>query len=299
MFDELGLPSSTSSWHYGSAIFTDPGSNGTQINNNTIYRIGSTAINFYGLNTIVEYNRIDSVNLTKDDGAAIYTDGENNDFVTAASQGSIIRYNIISNSIGNIDGLDISYKLAHGIYLDEHASQIEIYHNTVFNCTTGGIYSHYHGYDTISYNVSYNNGYQILLNDWINQYEGSTNRLIGNTMISLSSDQVCMERENYTLPVTYDVQDSNYVYSPVADAFSLAWGGIPRTFSEWQTSTGLDANSTLIPTTVSASDVVLFYNATMDNVAQDLTGYTWQDLDGASVTSLTLGAFESKVLIRQ
>ncbi|WP_321373604.1 LamG-like jellyroll fold domain-containing protein [uncultured Draconibacterium sp.] len=300
LFDELGIPASTRNWYYGNAILTDPGADNNVISYNNIKNIGSSAINFYGQNTIVEYNRIDGVNLTKDDGAAIYTDGENNNFSSAASQGSVIRYNIISNSIGNIEGLNISYSLAQGIYLDEHASEIEVHDNTVFNCTTGGIFLHYHGNVNIHSNILYNNGRQLYTDDWITVYDGANNIIKNNQFFALENDQYCIAKVNGSLPVTYDVQDSNYFYSVTDNAALYGWS-LPMSFSEWQSRSGKDLKSANLLTTVPESiesQPLLFINDSYQQKNISLGSSIYVDIDGNTVSgTITLKPFTSKVLI--
>lgn len=293
---DISIPAYTADGEFNCSAM-DISLSGNSISYNKIRNVGYNGIFFFGQNNIFEYNRIDSFTLSMSDGGGIYTTGLSN-YATTSSQGSIIRYNIVSNGIGNNSGTTITASSPVGLYLDECSNDIVMNNNTVFNCSKG-IALNKDRQITLTDNVLYNNrDYQFDTNDNGNHTTATGNSFTENVYITLNNEY-SLVKANADFPVSnYETHDYNYFYSQNDYAAFVNWT-TGYSFANWQTNAGVDANSTLIPTSVAASDVVLFYNATSVNVAQDLGTDTWEDLDGASVTSLTLGAFESKVLIRQ
>jgi hypothetical protein len=75
-------------------------------------------------------------------------------------------------------------------------------------------------------------------------------------------------------------------------------GYVTRSITTWRTEMSCDTNSTFDNSTLGAGEEeVIFYNDTKVNKTVDLSGETYEDLDGNTVSSLVLSPFTSKILI--
>ena len=127
------------------------------IDNNQIISTGYNAISFMGgNNNVIKNNFIDTFCTLKDDGSGIYT--WNNSANPATYTGQKIINNIIINGKGAPDGVSHpGFELAHGIYIDDNSSNIEISGNTSANNFGSGLFNH-NGYNlSIRNNTFYNN----------------------------------------------------------------------------------------------------------------------------------------------
>ncbi len=102
------------------------------IRGNKIKNSGYCGIHDQGNRTLIENNTIDRSCLIIDDCAGIYTTNTHNPW-----DGSIIRGNTITNSIGNYDGTPYKKTMAQGIYLDDLAHGYQVLNNTVINTDRG------------------------------------------------------------------------------------------------------------------------------------------------------------------
>ncbi len=129
---------------------------------NVIDSTGYVPLSFGGNNVVIKNNFIKNYALVKDVGGAIYT--WNNGPNAPVNFGRTVSGNIILNGKGAGEGTPEPDKLfAHGIYMDDNASNVEITSNTVADCATYGIYIHNAHDITIKQNTVYNNGVQLVL----------------------------------------------------------------------------------------------------------------------------------------
>ncbi len=165
---------------HGESSFTDR--SGTTVENNYIHHVGQ--VNSHGIGVImrgqgvairhnyihdtprcglfgyghfcdIAYNRVRHTNTINDDTGAIYGGG------WTGGQGTTVRYNWFSDSIGFQRAGDGKYKLfkgACGIYPDEGCGGLKVYGNLVEHCHHVAMHLHNGRWITISNNVFISNG---------------------------------------------------------------------------------------------------------------------------------------------
>ena len=106
----------------------------SRVSHNHIYNILSHGIRGDGVENIIEYNRIERVNLELSDTGAIYYNNN------GMGHGTKIRYNMIRDSVGIAAQQGYSNEGALGIYIDDLTSGIEAYGNVVINATEPGFF---------------------------------------------------------------------------------------------------------------------------------------------------------------
>ncbi len=131
------------------------------IENNQIENTGYVPLTFNGNNITIKNNFINNFAFVKDDGGAIYT--WNNGANAPANYGRVVSNNIILNGKGAPDGTDNTQQsLAHGIYIDDNAANVEIIGNSIADCASYGIFIHNAHDIIIKQNTSFNNLVQLV-----------------------------------------------------------------------------------------------------------------------------------------
>lgn len=127
---------------------------------NTIVNTGYTALRFARSDNLIQHNFINNFCTVLDDGGGIYTyTGEKNEEYHDRQ----IIGNIIINGRGAPEGTDnLRHFAAHGIYLDDNATDLVVEDNTVANCKGGGIYLHNVRDFEVRNNTLYNNDEQLI-----------------------------------------------------------------------------------------------------------------------------------------
>ncbi len=128
---------------------------GISILHNYIHDTPRCGIFGYGRFCDIAYNRIRHTNTINDDTGAIYGCG------WTCGQGTTVRYNWISDSIGfqrQRDGSYRHFKGACGIYPDEGCGGLAVYGNLVEHCHHVAMHLHNGRWITISNNVFISNG---------------------------------------------------------------------------------------------------------------------------------------------
>lgn len=147
---------------------------GIEVSHNYIHDTPRCGIFGYGRFCDIAYNRIRHVNTINDDTGAIYGGG------WIGGQGTTVRYNHISDSIGFMrtwDGKYVFHHQACGIYADEGCGGIEVYGNLIERCHHAAMQLHNGRWLTISNNVFVSNGAlpvkagsgQLLYSTWNNK----------------------------------------------------------------------------------------------------------------------------------
>lgn len=281
---------------YYIAMMIESGNDYIQVKYNSINNSGYNGIFIKSNYVEVQYNYINNTCLVNNDGGAIYTGG------ATGNTNMLIDHNIVLNVIGYTSAMATPFTLVHGVYLDEHADTITVTNNVFGYCGHSGIGLHYATNTNVDNNTFFNNGTDGI---FFQNNSGSVviwNDTITNNIIVPSSgnytmyllDLAASSPANITSDYNYFVAEtgSNSTIKTLYNSTTTY-----RTLANWQTYSGIDTNSTEVLITL--NDASLFYNATNGNVQQDLSGYTWRDLDGNSVTSLTLSPYTSKILVKQ
>jgi len=123
--------------HVGGIVLLGAGAAGNSISHNAIHdssRYG-ISLKYPGRNNVIEYNRIQNTNLqTCDTGGIEVTQHDR-----AFRSGSVIRNNVVADTIGYSSTFGKATYLSWGIYLDSFASGYEVSGNLVCRSWNGGI----------------------------------------------------------------------------------------------------------------------------------------------------------------
>lgn len=297
----LGINGSGTLGSSGSAI-TIKGDN-NEIYYNHIENVAYAGVSFIGANTMIKYNFIKDVCTVIDDGAAIYTYvGSNPDVV--GSSGSEIYYNLIFGFHGTTAGYPTTVKTAYGIYLDDGTRDVDVRYNTLEG-GTGGLFNHIGKLNYFEYNTVKDCIVGILCDYLSGGPYYSESIWNYNTVYADDRDGLFIwwgdgpQKLIRAEPNIFGNSDNNRFIHHYATDNQFVNGGTGLNFTEWKGLTGNEASSTMDQSTLGTGEIgILFYNESKSAVAQDLSGYTWVDLDGNSVTSLTLQPYTSQILIR-
>ena len=130
---------------------------GNRVAHNLIHDCPRMAVQFSGNNLVIEYNHMHHTVLETQDGGAIYTGGR--DWIS--SRGSIIRHNLIHDTIGvgqESDGLRHPF-FTWGIYMDDNTGGVDIIGNIVARAGRAMLHLH-NGRDCIVENNVFVDGAQ-------------------------------------------------------------------------------------------------------------------------------------------
>jgi len=280
------------------------------LTSNRIENSGYDGILFGGQNSEVSYNFINNSNLSKDDGAGIYTWRDTN-------PGKVIKYNTILNTKARPDGWRY-YELvrSHGIYLDG-SSNILVSHNTSAQNDGCGIFINATQSVTAEYNTCYDNlwGIRILseTGGLARNHNINNNILFAkkitdpNSVYMQAAFGVVTKLTETDIPL-FGSSDYNYFARPVnndnyIEVWKNAWGWAPGdreayNLSEWQSKYGKDSHSGPSPVTVSDPSKIRFeYNATNANKLVSLDG-SYIDVKGTKYSgTITLSPYSSAVIM--
>lgn len=278
--------------------------NNVRCESNIIDSLGYAGLYFADDTILIKNNYIAHFCMTVDDGGAIYTGGDG-----TIRKNRIIESNIIINGIGaGLGTKDPTFSSAHGIYLDDRANNIIITGNTIANCPGYGLYVHNSNNISLTNNTIYNTRKQLALvhDNYATDFPIRNCTIKNNIFFSKPGDQLVASFTSYKEDLTLMGSFSqNYYCRPVEDnrtlyTYTPSKGLIYRTLSEWQTYSGLDANSLISPIALSSETGIRFeYNATNSNKAVALdAGYL--DVKGKSYSgSVTLLPFTSVILLNK
>jgi hypothetical protein len=243
---------------------------------------------------VIEYNYINGATQVLDDGGAIYT-YNGADYARSASEGSIVRKNIILNVHGNADGWNAFSPAGHAIYMDDGIRDVLIEDNVVSN-THSGIFSHVNGRIQIKNNLVFDSIVHFLV---AKKHEDSS---VTNNIFYATSRRgsTTWWRDTHQRLVLEDGASINYDYNTYVHHYQTAsiFSG-NRDFETWRLATGDDSHSTFDGTPMpSGYTEKLIYNAKTTTQTIDLKGRAFKDISGGSVEgSLTLAPFTAKILI--
>ena len=278
---------------------------------NRIENTGYMGIIFSGNNTAISNNLINNFNLVKNDGGGIYTHIGSD----TPKTGQKITGNIILNGKGYDQGCTPVEAFAHGIYLDERVSNVNVSNNTLAHCSVSGIYIHNSHELVIENNTSYDNGsndadiggQMLFVHDSYSPNDPIRNvSMNGNIFFARSLPQKVLVFSSRTTDIASFGTASNNCYAKPLDNSVIAktWEGgwnvksVNRSLSNWQSFTGQDRNSYISPLTFSDPSKIRFeYNASTSNRVVSLNG-SYIDVKGTKYDgSITLAPYTSAVLM--
>ncbi|WP_296705019.1 Ig-like domain-containing protein, partial [Algoriphagus sp.] len=219
------------------------------IERNQVLNTAYNGIHFGGDYTIVKNNLVDRFCVFKQDGGGIYTNADNQ--FTRNNKGREIVGNIVLNGIGNIDGTEEEFLLAHGIYNDDNSAGIKVYKNTIANINGNGYFVHNNNNIEISDNLIFKAQNQ--LNITHDVLGGPVRDMIikNNTFSSIFENEVLMNFSS----IDYDLNqagiiDENYFLDPYNRDFVFQSRepnngptAVVRDFESWKNEFGFDENS--------------------------------------------------------
>jgi len=278
---------------------------------NTIENTGYMGIIFSGNNTVISNNLINQFNLLKNDGGGIYT----HIGTDTPKTGQKITGNIILNGKGYDQGCSKKEAFAHGIYLDERVSNVNVSNNSVAFCSVSGIYIHNSHELVIENNTSYDNGsndadiggQMLFVHDSYSPNDPIRNvSLNGNIFFARTLPEKVLVFSTRSSDISSFGTASNNCYAKPLDNSVIAktWEGgwnvqsVNRSLSNWQSFTGQDRNSYISPLTFSDPNKIRFeYNASTSSKVVSLDG-SYIDVKGAKYNgSITLAPYTSAVLM--
>jgi parallel beta-helix repeat protein len=222
---------------------------GSLVQGNTVTNTGYIGIRFYGDNTVVRNNVVDTFCFNKDDGAGIYTWNGNG----VTHTGTQVLSNVVKNGIGALAGCNSTNPEAQGFYYDDQSNNIYTANNQVFNCRKG-IYLHSAANCLSEFNTFTNCAYGYYTQWETGDQEMTNDVFTNNTIVSTSSSQYSVY-VNYinapgTTPVTgMGLIDSNTYYRPAGEATSVVMYKVHAptstdyTFAAWRTTFSMDLHS--------------------------------------------------------
>jgi parallel beta-helix repeat protein len=222
--------------------------NGSLVQGNTVVNSGYIGIRYYGDNTVVRDNYVDSFCFVKDDGGGVYTWNGSN----VNHTGMKVLNNIVKNGLGATAGTNSTNSEAEGIYMDDFANGIDIEGNTVMN-TRRGIYLH-DGSDVIMRNNILTNNYYGLITYWQNRGRDIQNITFASNAVTSPASQLAIYLNYVTTPTVGPLAigtiDSNTYCRPASEATTTAMFSVRTTattnytFNQWQSTYSKDAHST-------------------------------------------------------
>lgn len=234
--------------------------NNNIIEYNSIDSTGYIGIFFYGNDVTIKNNLVNYFNISKDDGAGIYTwvgDG------VQVWKGRKIIGNIVLNGIGASAGTNqTNYAAAEGIYMDDNTGEVDILNNTVANCANSGIFLHDAHNINVMGNTVYNNKTSQL---WMLQSvdcpdcEIKGNRITNNILFSKYETQLSASYRSVISNIpTFGYYDSNSYSRPFKDDFVILTEYIKngktvkggQTLQTWQSNFSQDLKSTKMAFTI-------------------------------------------------
>ncbi|MEP6927812.1 MAG: PKD domain-containing protein, partial [Ginsengibacter sp.] len=294
----------TGAGNYGTFIAVQTKGINTTIEYNEVGNTGYIGITFANSNVLVRNNFLNGFCLLKLDGAGIYDYFEYGNIPT----GQKITNNIVINGIGDNAGTPATGNpIAHGIYLDEGSTNVEVAGNSVANCSHTGLYIHNSNNLNVHDNTSFNNGNQQTL---FASFSGSNPirnvTFKSNILVSKVSSQIVGSFQTAVDDIgSFGTFDYNYWARPIDDnvTFENTTNSYTvfanRTLAQWKSYIGQDANSAKSPKAISdVNDLRFEYNATSSSKTISLDA-NYIDVKNVSYNgSITLAPYTSAVLIR-
>lgn len=284
-----------------------------EISHNTLNKIAGHGIFWSRDSVLVEYNHVDSAALTLSDVGAIY--GSDNG--ANGTNGTIIRYNIVTNTIGNIDGsvrTDGTLRtkvMGEGIYIDVGCDDVTVTDNTVVNSGNSGV--KINGIDNpvtgtvIRLNTLYKNGvgHEHSSNSTaVSNYFRKNIVYAGDLRTDAATNRWNSDYQDMIVQLNvtnaYD-SDSNYFFNHynTDEIYRLQPNYANINHTEWLSYTSHDDNTSFDSTAIGSESDTILYNLTSSSVNKSLTG-DWKYINSSGVWTvasfpMSIPAFESRI----
>ncbi len=237
---ENGVVTSIPVWSFA-AIRTG---NTSVVSDNRVVNAG-----YFGIwplkNSSVTNNYIESSCLVLDDCGAIY--------VSLPQNNSVVTGNLIYHSVGSIDGKDLDYSQAQGIYLDDSVSGVTVSANTVVDADNGIQLHNASSNDIFNNKFFGNRRYQAWLQEGSKKIRASGdifgNRFRGNTFVPINGNPSVYHQTLFKSTSAFASYDTNRYSSLSSSTVALeTWDQASANYSfpEWKTATTPDGIPRLI-----------------------------------------------------
>jgi parallel beta-helix repeat protein len=223
--------------HNGGVTLQEAGSSDNLVSGNVIHDLPRYGITMKsaGTKNVIEFNRVLNTSLETYDTGAIEVTQQEREF----RSGTVIRGNLVGDTVGYSSTVGQPVFLSWGIYLDSFAGGYTVTDNIVYRNWNGGIMFQGGKDNTVTNNIFVDG----------RQGQGHISNYAKNqTGCVLEQNIICFANPGATLfasPVlTAEVirVDRNLYYCPGATEYKVGWGGQP--FAEWQKA-GFDVNSVM------------------------------------------------------
>ena len=223
--------------HNGGVVLQGSKSSGNTVSHNAIHDMSRYGISLKnpGSTNVVEYNRIQNTNLETYDTGAIEVTQADRDF----RSGSVIRNNLVADTIGYSTVGDKPRFMSWGIYLDSFAGGYEVTGNISYRNSHGGIMLQGGKDNRVTNNIFVDSRQmQGLLANYIDNSRGQV--LERNIFYWTIPDAVLYATGKLMTPEVIWV-DSNLIFQVGASEPRMGWGGW-KSFADWQ-ARGFDKHS--------------------------------------------------------
>jgi len=287
LFDNLGINgiAGAAASPYG----MNSGGDNNLIQYNRILNVGYLGLSFTGQYVSIKNNYIENTCDWLTDGGAIYTYSATQ--LNTVSYGSVIDGNIV---IGAKD---------QSIYMDNNTNNVEIKNNTVIDGLKNAIFFHHNYENNAHHNTLFHNQIGVRSStDAIpagkTPCEFKNNTVLGppdvgshNSLMALMSSALTPR----TTFLDYNIYINHHYLYPFKDLN----GYTLRSFNGWKTTMECDTNSTLDNSRLGDREEMIFYNDTKVNKTVNLSGGTYKNTAGNTISNLILTPFTSMILIKQ
>lgn len=177
-----------------------------QINNNKVTNVAYIGIRADGHDIDILNNFVDNAMTRANDGAGIYTNG-NDGLGGSIAYNLNISGNIVSRCEGHLEGGGSTNKLGAGIYTDNYTNYITMKGNTVFDNDIGLFVGGSTRFYTIQGNTGYNNSRtQLIIVNW----PGFDSTSYGTTDIALSDNRFASLNSTQRAIEFFDFGDTDF-----------------------------------------------------------------------------------------
>jgi len=260
-------------------------------------------IKFGGQYDSIYYNYVDSVCMVLDDGGGIYTysgSGDPNRVI-----GSVVKYNIVSNSIGDENGVPPTstryFPAAFGIYMDDYSKDVDVMNNYVINTSHAGYYSHYNDACYFEYNFAIDCGIGFVISNSV----GASTFMYDTVYINDDTYSTSWWTDGSAKIWKLDNQgagqtiDYNYYYDHY-NTDNEFHTSTYRSWTEWLADTSYDDNTSFENTQFTTeTDTVVVNSSLTEELIFNESG-TWEDIEGNTITTpFAVAPFTAIILIKQ
>ena len=300
----------TSNQHNGGEGILNRAGNNSYVTYCRVLNSGYVGIGWFGNDTYIKYNLVDTYCKVRDDGAGIYTAETMDTALYQTRYNRNVVSNIVINGIGQGKGTSApnDANAVNGIYVDDGAADVSLDSNTVAYIPKGAFHGNNNRRISITNNTTFNTGFSFSTQRLKNGKTVIGMRVTKNIFYPFRFQYRNLARNKpdltlYESITALGILDSNY-YSlrPVVDtsitAISTlydATGYIDDflTFNTMKTTFGIERKSINVP-----NNGLLEYNASSTPRVVSFSGLSKKDVFGNVYNnSVTIPAWSSKVLI--